>query len=180
MTWTAPGLPAWKPGNTQVVIRIIIITHHSNVFYSSTYTWCQILWLWLPSTWLRLLLPNQQLHLQWPGPVYNRDFLSVEEGDWLSTITHFIWGTDRKEITCGKSLMLTCVQYYVDISYLSRRYFSCSCDLTGKEPAEVVCSQNHSFVPAKQTLKSHLLLFLNSYRHTPISHNINTTNRGGE
>lgn len=76
--------------------------------------------------------------------------------------------------------MLTCVQYYVDISYLSRLYFSCSCDLTGKEPAEVVCSQNHSFVPAKQTLKSHLLQFLNSYRHTPISHNINTTNRGGE
>lgn len=69
--------------------------------------------------------------------------------------------------------MLTCVQYYVDISYLSRWYFSCSCDLTGKEPAEVVGSQNHSFVPTKQTLKSHLL-------HTPIIHNINTTNRGGE
>lgn len=96
MTWTAPGLPAWKPGNTQVVIRIIIITHHSNVFYSSTYTWCQILWLWLPSTWLRLLLPNQQLHLQWPGPVYNRDFLSVEEGDWPS-ILHILF-----EVQTGK------------------------------------------------------------------------------
>lgn len=64
-------------------------------------------------------------------------------------LTRSAWGW--REI---KPFMLICT-VYVD-GYLGWGYFSCSCDLTSEEPAKVVGSQNHGFVPAKQA-KSCLL-----------------------
>lgn len=76
------------------------------------------------------------------------------KGEANSPLLHILFAVQKeKREECGRT-EITPVDLHNMYSYLSWGDFSCSCDLTRKEPAKVVASQNHSLVSTKQ---SHLL-----------------------